>query len=154
MKVGDLLFVYGSLRLGEASDLSMWNGAKSARFIGNDTICGKLYDCGWYPGVKEAEDFISSCLVDYVHGEVFEILEERAVGALDGYEGYPSLYDRKQVETKEGRKVWVYTYNPPVSDERRVDSGDWVLYRKGPNDIDVVTGGEMPPPILNSDKGA
>lgn len=142
MRVGDLLFVYGSLRLGEASDLSMWNGAKAARFIGTDTICGKLYDCGWYPGVKEAEDFIVSSLVDYVHGEVFEILEEQAVGILDSYEGYPDLYDRIRVETNEGRTVWVYTYNPPVSDERRVESGDWVLYRKGPNDIDVVTGGE------------
>lgn len=124
MKKGDFVFVYGTLRQGQVNDLSRWGGGDEARFVGADTISGRLFDCGWYPGVKDAEDFGSS--EDFVKGEVFELLDDATVPGLDGYEGYPILYDRKTVLTEGGHRAWVYTYNGPVEDSERIAGGDWL----------------------------
>lgn len=125
MKEGDYLFVYGSLRRGEASDLeagSRWGGG--ANFIGEDAINGKLYRVGWYPGVKTDPGMYDTNL-DVVLGDVFQINDAALITLLDGYEGYPHLFNRIETRSANGHTVWVYTYNPTVKEEARVPSGDW-----------------------------
>lgn len=121
MKAGDRLFVYGSLRVSEQADLSKKEGVE---YIGQDCINGKLYGVGWYPGVK-AEPGQFDTNLDVVHGDVFTLTDDKIVGLLDGYEGYPSLFNRIETMTANGLQVWVYTYNHPVSEDRRVEDGDW-----------------------------
>jgi gamma-glutamylcyclotransferase (GGCT)/AIG2-like uncharacterized protein YtfP len=60
-----------------------------------------------------------------VEVDVFEITDEALPGRLDNYEGYPSLYNRERVPTEDGQEVWVYTYNHPVSEESRIETGRW-----------------------------
>lgn len=121
MKPGDLLFVYGTLRRGQSASLA---GNSGAEFVGEDKINGWIYNLGWYPGVKTEPGHFSSG-APTVAGDVFKILDETTAVGLDGYEGYPSLYNRIETETADGRHVWVYTYNHPVSGEDLIVSGDW-----------------------------
>lgn len=121
MKKGDLLFVYGTLRPGKGA-----NGfLREQEHIGETRISGKLYNLGWYPGVKiEGEGrFISEGPT--VKGDLYRLTDESITSRLDSYEGYPNLYDRKKVETESGETTWVYEYNHGVSEERLVPAGEW-----------------------------
>lgn len=126
MKKGDLLFVYGTLRVGAPADLS---SDPRLRFVQTDIINGELFDIGWFPGLKTTPGHFCVSL-PYVRGDVFEILDEACVAALDAYEGYPSLYGRTHVETVDGLHPWVYVYNGSVSDRTLVGDGDWLRYAK------------------------
>lgn len=121
VKKGDMLFVYGTLRRGASNDLSNFGGAS---FVESATIAGRLYGVGWFPGVKLPEP--DSEEDDRVVGDVFLLNDDNVVVQLDTYEGYPNLYDRSVVETDNERKVWVYTYNPSVSEDSRIVDGDWI----------------------------
>jgi gamma-glutamylcyclotransferase (GGCT)/AIG2-like uncharacterized protein YtfP len=122
MKKGDLLFVYGTLRQGEANDLSIKSGAE---LVGDDSINGRLYDLGWYPGVKLLKNNGFDHRLPSVTGTVFLLTDDNIVRHLDSYEGYPNLYDRSVVKTAEGREAWVYTYNDEVGDNQCIRTGDW-----------------------------
>lgn len=124
VKKGDLLFVYGTLRVGESNDLTKFEDSTPA---GKTRINGLLYNLGWFPGVKLTEGASLSFLPGEptVTGDVFEIGSAKLVDRLDSYESYPSLYNRVQVDTEDGRTVWVYTYNYNVSEDQRLHSGDW-----------------------------
>ena len=133
MKKGELLFVYGTLRKGERADLAKGSKQFNVDWLGIDEINGLLYHLGAYPGLKllgpEEQDFSNS--FPSVIGEVF-IIKDASVGALlDAYEGYHAdnpksgLYDRTQVFTRQGRLVWVYLYNPPVTEDQKIETGDW-----------------------------
>lgn len=129
MEKGDLLFVYGTLRRSASSDLSDNLGVD---FVGEDKIHGGLYALGWFPGVKltpsDLETPETEAFKYPVIGDVFRIRDGAIVARLDAYEGYPSLYDRSRVTTLLNRTVWVYTYNPDVSEDKRIASGDWIKY--------------------------
>lgn len=132
MKKGDHIFVYGTLRRGERADLSKQSHQFGVTFCGEDAINGLLYHLGAFPGVKlPGEPNIWDPLLPVVVGEVFRIRDTSIVSIMDAYEGYNSddpstgLYDREEVETKGGRKVWVYVYNPPVISDQLIESGDW-----------------------------
>jgi len=137
MKTGDLLFVYGTLRSGESNDLNKFEDSTPA---GSTRINGRLYNLGWFPGVALPEGSNLSFLADEptVVGDVFVIGSAKLVERLDSYEGYPSLYSRSQVDTEDGRTVWVYTYNGNMSEDQRIKSGDWcaslasAAYRRRP----------------------
>jgi gamma-glutamylcyclotransferase (GGCT)/AIG2-like uncharacterized protein YtfP len=115
MKKGDLLFVYGTLRPGQHADLSK---SFEADYIGKDSVVGKLYHLGGYPGLKIEGS-------DLVHGDVFRIRTANLVARLDMYEGYPTLYSRQVVESSNGKSVWVYVYNSPCIGKAEVPGGDW-----------------------------
>lgn len=128
MDKGDFIFVYGTLRKGERADLSKQTGQFGVTYIGLDAINGGLYHLGSYPGVKAAAEPFDADK-PLVHGEVFLIRDLSIVSLLDAYEGYPHLYDRIQIESAAGRKVWVYIYQHPVTSDQQIQSGDWVKNR-------------------------
>lgn len=134
MKKGDLLFVYGTLRRGERADLNRSQHEFGVAYIGEDDIVGDIYDTGCgYPGLK-----IEDGTAGKVHGDVFRVRDESIGPFLDAYEGYPSLYGRRQVETDRGRTVWVYTFNPSVKSERLIECGDWCLRNETPPPVQKV----------------
>lgn len=125
------VFVYGTLRRGERADLARSQKAFDAEFICKDEINGRIYHLGAFPGVKtEAYDAFDPSAPRII-GEVFLIKTPALMSILDHYEGYDEeapdqgLYNRVEVRTKGGYKVWVYTYNHPVTDEQRIETGDW-----------------------------
>ena len=99
------MFVYGTLRRGEANDIqdvSARHGLAAPRFVGTATICGRLHDFGRFPGLV-----VSSTGVP-VLGEVYEIADElRAI--LDEIErAYPeddTLFDSQAVELEVGGRT-------------------------------------------------
>lgn len=123
MKKGDLIFVYGTLRSGQGMGLDR---SPRSKFIGTDRINGKMYDISWFPGVKTEPVGEFDAAGDIVEGDVFEILHDSQVASLDSYEGYPNLYNRIVTKSEAGRDVWVYVYNHPVREERRIQSGSWL----------------------------
>lgn len=132
MKAGDYIFVYGTLRVGESVDLSQNPGVD---YVGPDRINARLFDVGWFPGVSAVNYWIDGASPENpdgacVRGDVFKILNDDVCIGLDHYEGYPSLYDRCQVETEAGVTAWVYTYNGPFTGLEEITSGDWRSYRR------------------------
>lgn len=133
MKVGDQIFVYGTLRRNERASLHSDFYNYGVTFLGNDRINGNLYHLGSFPGLKEAQpnldDFDGGLPI--VVGESFRIRDASIIAHLDAYEGYRAdapttgLYDRCQVYSEAGRHVWVYIFNGMVIPEQHIKSGDW-----------------------------
>lgn len=104
----NILYVYGTLRPG-----------------GEDTvrIPGKLYDLGWFPGLKlewESEDTV-----------VCERIEVDDWGAVDRYEGYnPDHSDTSLYIRRPYMDGYIYEYNQQFNPVKRVMSGDWLDYTK------------------------
>lgn len=143
MKKGDCIFVYGTLRRGERADLAKQARNFSVDYMGTDRINGRLYHLGSFPGVKIiGSDLPFTDEMETVTGEVFRVRDVSIGAMLDAYEGYvppedrkpeyPGLYDRRQVQSDKGRTVWVYTYNHPVIEEQRIESGDWCKNKELP----------------------
>lgn len=130
MQKGDCIFVYGTLRRGERADLQKQAHRFDVTFCGNDAINGLMYHLGAYPGIKLLTQNFNSEL-PLVYGEVFRIHDIAMVAIMDAYEGYDAdhpergLYNRSQVLSQTDRPVWVYEYNPPVTADQMIESGDW-----------------------------
>jgi len=123
MKLGDLVFVYGTLRV-SGDRHSLLSGR--TRLIQEDYLARvRLYNITEgsfpFPGL-----ILSGSIDDSVVGDVLEIADPNLPATLDRYEGYPSLYSRHRVLTEGGYDCWVYTWNGDVSEERRIPSGDWL----------------------------
>lgn len=124
IKSGDLIFVYGTLMKGERASLYEQANQFGVAFVGDDEVSGVMYNLGSFPGVKNARDVVFDGGAPRVIGEVYRVLDEKVGHRLDHYEGYPSLYTRRQVMTAKGRKAWVYEYAlAPRGDV--IQSGDW-----------------------------
>ena len=126
MLKGDFVFVYGTLRKGQRADLTKMGGGVT--FISKDVINGLMYHIGTYPGVKTIDTVVTPFNPEkpIIQGEIFRIEHPNIITLMDAYEGYPSLFDRQEILTRSTKKVWVYTYVPPVREEARIRSGDWV----------------------------
>lgn len=133
---GSKIFVYGTLR----PDASSWgiigNGAKAtegggtptesrAKVLGRASLQGAvLYDInGGFPGLVVTDN-----PDDVVRGYCLEITDHSLPAALDRYEGYPMLYDRREVTLVDGTLAWVYTFNYPTDKYSIVEGGDWIDY--------------------------
>lgn len=118
-----LVFVYGSLRAGQANHWLL----RSARPLGRALIRGALIDLGWYPGL------VAAGAPGFVVGEVYEV-DDATLADLDGLEGVhrdPPLYVREEVTASwvDGfGPVWAYRY-ARESTGRPVPGGDWVAAR-------------------------
>lgn len=119
-----LVFVYGTLRQGGVRAMPFI--FPDAKFIGNGTLDGSLYDLGAYPGLILDE---SNSLVI---GEVYEI-DDEILNKLDDIEA-SSSYGRKQVEVSHGnRRIICWVYAPDSKHYPHgilITSGDWIEYAK------------------------
>lgn len=117
-KKANHLFVYGTL-MGQLN-------SSQFRFVGRDTIGGKMFNLGAFPGIRLDEEGV-------IHGELYEVLDEAGIPPLDRYEGYNpnnlphSLYTREVTTTAEySTECYVYQYNRNRRDsDREIPSGDW-----------------------------
>ena len=119
-----LVFVYGSLRRGNARSMSQ--RFPNSKFIGEAKVSGSLYDLGEYPGLLLNE---SNSLV---MGEAYEV-DDEILNQLDEFEA-SSSYLRQQVEISLGankRTGWIYVpeSNSEIYSHRiLITSGDWLEY--------------------------
>jgi gamma-glutamylcyclotransferase (GGCT)/AIG2-like uncharacterized protein YtfP len=117
------LFVYGTLRRGCANRHAELLD-RSATFLGSARVAGRLYRVEWYPGLtlRDASD-------EWVVGDVFQVREQETLAALDEYEGseeYQRVLTSAVLENGERVPCWVYEFIGPVTEERRIVSGDWL----------------------------
>ncbi len=129
----DYLFIYGTLLLKEELNISKFL-YDSSEFIGNACLHDKLYEIDNYPGLILSED-----KKDKVYGKVFRLKNfDKTIALLNEYEevgpqfAYPNEYVLKKVEVcMQGTKYycWVYIYNHPVQEEKRILSGDYLIYK-------------------------
>ncbi len=117
------VFVYGTLRRGEANDINRRQPAP--RYLGRARIGGVLYDLGPYPGLVLGG-------TDPVLGEVYAVTPEleRQLDVIEEVAPVPSgEYARRQVElVLDGRplRCLVYEIDPQrVRGRPRITTGDW-----------------------------
>lgn len=131
------LFVYGSLRSGFHNTVYSYI-SRYFIFDGLGTVQGKLYDIGEYPAAIPCTE---EC---FITGELYHIANqatfEYAMEQLDDYEGlYFSngeipLFRRELVNVLFNNTTviaWMYWYNRPITNQPRIESGDYVAYKMG-----------------------
>ncbi len=128
----DLLFVYGTLMHAISTEMSALMRAHATRHT-EGYFLGKVYDLGEYPGAV-----LSGSPQDKVWGQVYQIQQAGHVfPLLDAYEGIgaeyavPHMYLRKKVPIVCDSKMllcWVYLYNWPIEQHRRIASGNYLEY--------------------------
>jgi gamma-glutamylcyclotransferase (GGCT)/AIG2-like uncharacterized protein YtfP len=116
-----LLFVYGTLRPGEArwhhlEPYVVGEGAEAS-------VAGELYDTGLeYPAARFGGDH-------QIFGRVYtvnEALLPQALAHLDEVEGaVRGVYRRVEVVTAAGETVWAYECGEAALLRTRIESGDW-----------------------------
>ena len=128
------VFVYGTLRAGEVNDLNAAarkHGIAEPTLLGTATVAGRLYDFGTYPGLVLDPQAVPAV------GDIYEV-PDALVPVLDEieeiYPGQSSLFVSEQhAVLHNGQLVNCLLY--PVADAAvlglpRIESGDWVAYRK------------------------
>ena len=121
------VFVYGTLRRGEANDINRLQPAP--HYLGPARIRGALYDLGPYPGVILGG-------ADWVQGEVYAIVPELEwqLDVIEGVAPVPSgEYTRRRVELAlDGRLLRCLVYEidaQRVLGRPRIATGDWLQRR-------------------------
>jgi len=121
------VFVYGTLRRGEANDINRLQPAP--HYLGQARIRGALYDLGSYPGVILGG-------TGWVQGEVYALVAEleRQLDVIEEVAPVPSgEYVRRQVElVLDGRLLRCLVYEIDarrVQGRPRITTGDWVRRR-------------------------
>ncbi len=111
--------VYGSL----LKSLHNHHILGDSELLGTDKINGfSMYSLGSFPFITPDE---TDTKVDI---EVYEV-NASVFSALDRLEGYPSFYDRKEVDTEHG-KCWIYFMEDTAgyNTEIKVSDGDWKTF--------------------------
>ena len=118
------LFVYGSLRAGEAGEMAALLH-QSARHLGEGTIRAGLYAVSWYSIAAPCDEPGA-----VVHGDVFALdaaVAKGVLAALDAYEG--GEFRRTAVEVRMDDETSVaaqaYLCAASVAGLRRIEHGDW-----------------------------
>jgi len=137
------LFVYGTLRRDPAHEMFHLL-ARTARFVGEARVAGRLYDLGDYPGMTLSPNG------RYVKGEIYDVRSdqwERVIQRLDEYENCreddpePHEYRRELVhaELPSGQTVqaWAYVLNRPAQGLREIASGDYLAGSGVPSPQDL-----------------
>jgi gamma-glutamylcyclotransferase (GGCT)/AIG2-like uncharacterized protein YtfP len=122
------VFVYGTLRRGEARDINCLLPAPE--FVMQAKVFGRLYDLGTYPGLQLGYG-------NAVVGEVYAI-SPSLESVLDEIEGIGTEsrdeYLKSTVDVSLDGKpcsCLVYEVNPAgLSDKTLIAHGDWVRYRQ------------------------
>ena len=115
--------VYGTLRKGCGAEYKMSN----TDFVGasKENVNFKMLHLGGFPGLIKSEE------KNEIVFETYKIKDDDDITMkiLDQYEGYPSFYDRCEVEMENlGLKSWVYYLknSREYCDKNIIKSGDWV----------------------------
>ncbi len=129
MKRNICIFVYGTLRQG------YWNHAllSRAEFVGQGKTVKPEFvmRAVSYPFISdptpEDQEFATQIV-----GELY-MVSEKEMKELDRLEGYPTFYDRRQIEvlcsaTKKPITAWVYINNRPSGDI--IPSGDYADFKE------------------------
>jgi gamma-glutamylcyclotransferase (GGCT)/AIG2-like uncharacterized protein YtfP len=124
-KAPALICVYGTLRKGHGNHRII----EDCKYLGefHTEPIFLMLSLGGFPGLFfNGEDSILC--------EVFKIEDDNTLRRLDRLEGYPSFYNRTQIETPWGL-AWVYYLEEKdrYSNLGRVESGDWNKYVKENN---------------------
>lgn len=118
-----LVAVYGSLRKTQGNHRLL--DGEGVSFIKTATIEG--YDLFPYAGIS------FPCIAKGENKVVVEIysVDPTTFKRLDGLEGYPSFYNREQVQV-EGLddQPWIYYHEQPPSRMKPIKHGDWLRYKK------------------------
>jgi gamma-glutamylcyclotransferase (GGCT)/AIG2-like uncharacterized protein YtfP len=109
-----LVFVYGTLRRGEANHHLL----AAAEYCGvHTTLPGyRMLHLGTYPGVVAGGSTA-------IEGEVYRV-DGKGFAHLDRLEAYPRLYTRKLIPTPWGR-AWIYLYRGSRTSRNLIPSGRW-----------------------------
>jgi len=131
------LFVYGTLRRDPRHEMFHLL-AKHARYVGEATVSGRLFDLGDYPGMVSPDERKN------VVGEVYDVDPrewERVITRLDEYEGCgpldppPHEYRREIVDARLANgslvQAWAYVLSRVPSATREIRSGDYLAWREG-----------------------
>lgn len=127
------IFVYGTLRSGEANDIhraAVAHRLPVPLLLGPGTVRGVLVDLGDYPGL------IPNTAAGPVLGEVYEI-DPRLIPVLDAieevYPGRPSLFLRTVLPVQCGKTSIDCIVYPVHADAValtiQIAGGDWVRHR-------------------------
>jgi gamma-glutamylcyclotransferase (GGCT)/AIG2-like uncharacterized protein YtfP len=119
----DRLFVYGTLRSVFQNEFARLL-AEGENLLGGGRVHGKLYDIGRYPGLV-----LSSAAEEWAVGEVYRLRDaDRTLAILDRYEGadFTRVSGDVLLDTGEPSPAWVYVYNRPVDEQRRILSGNYL----------------------------
>lgn len=117
-----LVFVYGSLRRGNAGAMSV--RFPDAKYVAEGSVRGQLYDLGAYPGL------VLDSAASVVTGEVYEV-DDDTLNKLDKFE-LTSDYSRKPVEVELGSvrtDCWIYVPDRDAEffgEYELIESGDWI----------------------------
>jgi gamma-glutamylcyclotransferase (GGCT)/AIG2-like uncharacterized protein YtfP len=115
-----LLFVYGTLRRGEANHAQL----DDARFIGTARTEPQyeLVDLGGYPALLEDGETA-------VVGELYEVDASR-LARLDSFEEVPSLYERKSIRVANTSAEVYVMPRERAHEAPRIMDGDWRAQRR------------------------
>ncbi len=127
------VFVYGTLRAGEANDLRVAaakRGIPEPELVGSAMLHGRLYDFGAYPGL------VLDPTGTAVRGDVYRI-DAALVPVLDEieevYPGGDALFLRENHVVMLGSEPLdciVYPVSPQhIAGRSVITGGDWVAYR-------------------------
>ena len=127
----DYLFVYGTLLKDLDNEMSNFLASQSV-FTGKGYFYGELYKVSWYPGA-----ILSNNVSNKVYGMIFKVKNSEVVfKVLDEYEGLgdhqskPYLFKRELItvfiETNIKIKSWVYLYDRPIKNLKKIISGDFI----------------------------
>jgi gamma-glutamylaminecyclotransferase len=122
------VFVYGSLMSGFHNHrLLQGPGAEFVRADRTAETACVMHDLGAYPAVVLAAGPGRAPVV----GEVYEV-DAATLARLDRLEGYPRLYDRKEVRLEGGGFAWMYVMREAPSGSPAVAGNDWWAHRATP----------------------
>jgi gamma-glutamylcyclotransferase (GGCT)/AIG2-like uncharacterized protein YtfP len=115
--MSERLFVYGLLRGGQHYG-HVLDGAPRE---GPRELSGfALFDLGRYPGAVRGPGTITGDVVEVADGALWAILDE-----IEGVFAEPPLYVREEIALEDG-PAWIYVYDRPVGNARRIRGGDWL----------------------------
>jgi gamma-glutamylcyclotransferase (GGCT)/AIG2-like uncharacterized protein YtfP len=130
--MSDLLFVYGTLRKGNANEMAEYLH-KHAEFLSDGWFRGRMYMISYYPGVVASDE-----KNDRVYGEIYRLHDaQTALTILDAYEeciaqhAQPAEYKRvtANIDSVDGhvpKSVWIYLYQWPTVDKVMIQEGDFM----------------------------
>lgn len=109
-----LVAVYGSLRRGLHNSYLLKGSIPLGKYVVNGF---DMYSLGGFPAIIFGSGDITI--------ELYEV-DTPTFKRLDNLEGFPTFYDRTQVDTPRG-SAWIY-FQHEIPSKEKVDDGDWFEY--------------------------